>query len=107
MSEYRTGETAEFGGWIAMYEGVGLDPQRIHDGMAELAAQADVQAERLPERLREDVEAVLEEIEEGRGRSREVSRRLARVRRVAGFTAGLAPLGRAAEGLLAALGLDR
>ncbi|MEV5410646.1 hypothetical protein AB0K60_17610 [Thermopolyspora sp. NPDC052614] len=105
MSEYRTGDTAEFGGWITMYEGVGLDPQRIHDGMAELAAQADVQAERLPEQLREDVEAILEEIEEGRGRSREVSRRLIRIRRAADPATPLAPLGRAAEALLAALGL--
>jgi hypothetical protein len=106
MSDYRVGGTAEFGGWIAMYEGVGLDPQRIHDAMAELAAQADVQAERLPERLREDVEAILEEIEEGRGRSHEVSRRLIRIRRAAGPATPLAPLGRAAEGLMSALGLD-
>lgn len=107
MSDHRAGDTAEFGGWITMYEGVGLDPQRIHDAMAELTAQADVLAERLPERLREDVEAILEEIEEGRGRSHEVSRRLARIRRAAGPGTPQAPLGRAAEALTSALGLVR
>jgi hypothetical protein len=106
MSDHRIGEVPDFGDWIDMYEGIGLNPEEIHNSLSDLVGQADRHAETLPGEVRDDVGAVLAEMEVGRGRSREVSARLARIRRTAGATTRWAAVGRAAATLETALGLD-
>mgnify|MGYP001182355245 CR=1 FL=1 len=85
--------------------GLGPEPGRVAEALRELVAQADVHGELLPAPLREEVEAVLEEVEAGRGRGPETARRLAVVRAVAVPGTPFGPLGRAAEALAAALGI--
>jgi hypothetical protein len=105
MSVHKIGEVPEFGDWVGMYEGIGLSPVEIHNCLTDLVGQADRFAGTLPDRVREDVDAVLAEMENGRGRSREVSVRLLRIRRASGATTTWAAVGRAAATLESALGL--
>jgi hypothetical protein len=95
-----------FGEWAGLYEGIGLSPERIQRGLAALLEQIDRHAATLPRRVRDDADAVLGEVEAGRGRSLAVSGRLGRIERTAGRDALWEPVGAAAAALAAALGLS-
>ncbi len=100
------GEVPGFGEWAGLYEGIGLNPERIQRGLAALLEQIDRHAATLPRGVRDDADAVLGEIEAGRGRSLAVSGRLGRIEWTAGRDALWAPVGAAAAALAAALGLS-
>lgn len=93
------------GDFAGIYQGAGLVPEDIEARLSELIQRAD--ARDLPGDVRDDVEAVVAEIEEGRGRSREVSTRLARIRRATESASAWTTVGAAAAGLAQSLGLDR
>jgi hypothetical protein len=86
-------------GLMGIYQGAGLVPADIEARLDELVGQLDACG--LPDDVRDDIEAVVAEIEQGRGRSREVSSRLARIRRD-----NVGSCAEAAAGLATALGLD-